>query len=642
MLINKGIKFRLLTYIITSTVIIFGLIIFHNIYISGKFLLKNMKQNAQNISIASVNKIESILLSVEKINQTQALNIELNNYNEEDLKKILFNIVKNNKEVFGSCVAFEPNCFSEKNYYKSFYYYKSSKGIQFKNLSEKNYNYFLWDWYQIPKIINKPYWTEPYYDKNAGNIIMSTYSVPFYRNTKEGKKLKGIVTIDVSLDWLSKIVDSIKFYKTGYAFLISRSGTIITHPHKEFIMNESIFSLSEEADQDYLAKIGKEMISGKSGFKKVVPITTKKESWMYYEPLPTVKWSLAVIFPEEELYTDLYGLFLSLILISLTGLLLLIIIIITVARNITNPIKQLAKATVEIGNGNFNAKLPKIVRDDEITQLNLSIKSMQNDLKMYLHDFEEQTLNKDRMLNELKIAHDIQVSFIPRTYPAFPHIKSIDIHGQVETAKEVGGDLFDFFLIDNQTICITICDVSSFGMPASLFMAFARTVIRAKAQKPLILKEIVSEINKDLCIDNDKTFSLTLFLGIINLKTGELEYCNANHLPPIIISDNKQITTLDDQQNESLGLNYETHFNTSKIILNQNDLILLFTDGVTEAINEDADFYGINRLTESIKGFNHKETTKKTTEFLINEVKTFIGNTEHTDDITILTVKYKG
>lgn len=641
--INKGIKFRLLAYIITSTIIIFGLIIFHNLYISGKFLLKNVKQNAKNITISSVNRIESILLSVEKINQTQALFLELNDFDEDKIKEMLFNIVKNNKEVYGSCIAFEPYCYSKNNYFKSYYYFKSNNLIQFKSLDKSDYNYFLWDWYQIPKIKNQPIWTEPYFDKNAGNVLMSTYSVPFYKKTSKGKILAGIVTIDVSLDWLSNIVDSIKLYQTGYAFLISHTGTIITHPYKDFIMNESIFSLSEEANQPYLNEIGKEMVSGKSGFKKVVPVTTQKISWMYYQPLPSVKWSLAVIIPENELYSDLYGLFLSLLLISITGLFLLILIIITVARNITKPIKQLAKATIEIGNGNFNAKLPFIFKEDEISQLNRSIGEMQKDLKKYMQEFEEQTINKEKMYNELKYAHDIQVSYIPRKYPSFPQIKNIDIYGYIDTAKEVGGDLYDFFLIDNCKLCFTICDVSSNGMPASLFMVFARTIIRAKAQKILNINEIVNEINKDLCIDNDKTFSLSLFIGIINLQTGELDYCSANHLMPLFISEGKEILKVEAIVNESLGLNYDTNFISGTLTINRNDIIVLFTDGVTEAINEDADFYGTENLIDIISEIDMgKESAKRITDILISNVKEYIGIAEQTDDITIMTIKYKG
>ncbi len=641
---NKGIKNRLLIYIISSTFIVIGLIIFHNLYISSKFLLKNVKQNAQNITISSVNKIESILQSIEKINQTQALYLETFNYSENDIKTLLYNIVKNNKEVYGSCIAFEPYSFTKTEKHKSFYYHKSASGIKFKNLGVENYNYFIWDWYQITKIKNEPYWTEPYFDKNAGSVIMSTYSVPFYKTGNDGKrKLHGIVTIDVSLDWLRSIVDSIKFYKTGYAFLLSQTGTFITHPNTDFIMNQTIFSLAEEYNKPFLASIGTEMIEGKNGFEKIIPVSINKESWMYFEPLPSVKWSMGVIVPEDELYADLYGLFISLILISLTGLLLLILIIVTVARNITNPLIQLAKATIAIGNGNFNVQLPEIKTEDEISQLNRSIKVMQKDLKMYLDKFEEQTINKEKMLNELKIAHDIQVSFIPRNYPAFPEIKSIDIHGQVESAKEVGGDLFDYFMIDKNKLCITICDVSSFGMPASLFMAFARTIIRAKAQKNLILSEIVSEINKDLCIDNEKIFSLTFFIGILDINCGKFEYCNADHLPPIWISTTKNEKYLNNQGNETLGLNYDSKFKTTNIKLNQNDLIVFYTDGVTEALNADADFYSSERLLNALRDVDLKNVSAKNlTETLIDDVKLFANENEQTDDITILTLMYKG
>lgn len=644
MKISKGIKNRLLIYIISSTFIVIGLIIFHNLYISSKFLLKNVKQNAQNITISTVNKIESILQSVEKINQTQALYLESFNYNESDLKKMLYNIVKNNKEVYGSCIAFEPYMFSKDEKYKSFYYYKSSNGIQYKDLGEENYNYFIWDWYQITKVKNEAYWTEPYFDKNAGNVIMSTYSVPFYKKENNGKsKMIGIVTIDVSLDWLKSIVDSVKFYKTGYAFLLSQTGTFITHPNKDFIMNHTIFSLAEEYKKPFLSKIGKEMIDGKNGFEKIIPVSINKESWMYFEPLPSVKWSLGVIVPEDELYADLYGLFISLLLISLTGLLLLILIIVTVARNITNPLRQLAKATLAIGNGNFNVQLPDIKIEDEIYQLKNSVNRMQNDLKMYLERFEKQTINKEKMLNELKIAHDIQVSFIPRNYPAFPEIDSFDIHGQVVPAAEVGGDLFDYFMIDDNKLCVTISDVSGFGMPASLFMAFARTIIRAKAQKNMNLSEIVSEINKDLCIDNEKIFSLTLFLGILDLKCNKLTYCNASHLPPILITSDKNEKYLENMGNEALGLNSESEYKTSSIKLNTNDLIVFYTDGVTEALNSNADFYSSERLINFLKNAEHNSlTAKELTEKLIKEVSTFIDDNEQSDDITILSLIFKG
>ena len=142
--------------------------------------------------------------------------------------------------------AFEPNSFDRKKYYYAPYVYRGQDGLEVKYLGSRDYHYFSWDWYKLPKELHQAKWSEPYYDEGGGNVIMSTYSVPMYRNTKDGaKQFRGVVTADISLEWLEKIVAEVKILTSGYAFLISPKGDFITHPQKQYIMRESIFSVAE-------------------------------------------------------------------------------------------------------------------------------------------------------------------------------------------------------------------------------------------------------------------------------------------------------------------------------------------------------------------------------------------------------------
>jgi len=204
-----------------------------------------LKKNAMNLARATVNQIDIVLSSIEKVPENLAYVLERSLCSGEELNNLLKYVVQNNKEIYGSAVAFEPRAYDGEKERYSPYFYKSGGEIKYSDLGTASYQYFFQDWYQIPKELNKPVWTEPYFDEGGGNIIMSTYSVPFYRTMAGKKGIAGIITSDISLSWLQEIVASIKIAKTGYAFLISQNGTFVTHPKKELVMNETIFSQAE-------------------------------------------------------------------------------------------------------------------------------------------------------------------------------------------------------------------------------------------------------------------------------------------------------------------------------------------------------------------------------------------------------------
>ena len=349
----------------------------------------NLRQSAENLSYSTLNKIESILRPIEKIPQQISISLEDSSYSKEDLLSLIRQTVLNNPEVYGATIAFEPYMFDPNELYFAPYYYKHNNNVKLTYIGGESYKYFSWDWYKLPKDAKKPLWSEPYYDEGAGNIIMATFSVPFYRDIKGERKFMGIVTADISLKWLQKIVSSIKIAETGYAFLISKKGTLVTHPRQELIMDQTIFSLADKFNKPELHKLGKSMVNGETGFISKKHLFTGEDAWLFYAPLPSNGWSLGVIFPKDELLAGINKLQMELGAFAVAGLSLLLLAIWFIARSITKPLGLLSQAADEMATGNMCAVLPKINSNDEVGKLTNSFRVMENELNKHIQQIKD-------------------------------------------------------------------------------------------------------------------------------------------------------------------------------------------------------------------------------------------------------------
>lgn len=631
----KRLAIKLSLLIISVVILVFLAMMIYNYRISRELLLKNVKESVNNQATAAVNKMEVLFRSSMESAQNLAEIVQEFNPRIQEIKRMQEIMLENNETIFGTCIAYEPYAYDPDLLYFSSYYYRNGDSILYEDLGTEEYNYFLWDWYQIPRELKRDLWSDPYFDEGGGNIIMSTYSVPIFID----HSLRGIVTIDISLDWLEQVMSGLKFFDTGYAFLISRNGTVITHPRKEYIMNESIFSLAEENGIPQLRDIGRSMIKGESSFVFYNSILTGKESLLFFLPQPSTGWSLAVVIPLEELYADLTLLNNDLTIIGLSGIVLLIVLIIIISSRITNPLRRLARVSNEIGKGNFDIPLPALKYKDEIGQLNESFKAMQRALKDYVENLRITTAEKEKIESEIKIARNIQQGILPNIFPPFPERNDLDIYAVLDPARDVGGDLYDFFFIDDDHLCFAIGDVSGKGIPASLFMAITRTLFRAKGSVYQITNEITAEMNKELCRDNDNAMFVTYFLGILELSSGKLSYCNAGHNYPYLLSREGKLIKLKETHGIPLGLFDDSVYGFSNIQLQKGDVIILYTDGVTEAFNIQEEAYGEDKLEGALKKFRGSDL-KSLIRSMIADIKTHTGQAEQSDDITLMVLKY--
>jgi sigma-B regulation protein RsbU (phosphoserine phosphatase) len=639
---SRGLAFRLSVSILVSTTAIFAAVFTYNNHFSRQAVLKNVEENARNLTISTVYKIEAVLRAVEKIPRNLAFRVEKRHYRQDDLVELIRSTVVENREIYGATVAFEPFAFDPKSLYFSPYTYRSADGsVRTLPPTEFPYPYFYWDWYQLPKELKRTMWSEPYFDEGAGNIIMSTYSVPVYQRDGGQMKFAGIATADVSLDWLKDIVSSVRIYTSGYAFLISQNGVFVTHPDARLIMRSSIFSMAESHGDDGLRRLGRAMIQGGEAFVPLRDFFTGRNSWVYYAPLPANGWSVGVIFPEDELFADIRDLSRELLVMALTGFLLLFAAIVLISGTITRPLRHLDRTAHEIAQGNLDADLPVVPVNDEIGRLTQAFGNMKGALKEYISNLAETTAAKERIESELKIARTIQMSFLPKRFPPLRESKAFEVFATLEPAREVGGDLYDFALLDGDHLYFAVGDVSDKGVPAALFMAVSKTLLKGMAELRLSPSEILERVNSELCQENDSMMFVTVFCGILNFRTGQLHYSNAGHEPPLVLRRGETPRWLELPAGFILGVEEDTRYRTLELLLQPGDMLLIYTDGVTEAVDADLKLFSSQRLFTVAE-----HTLTDTAEGLVNAVadvvREYSAQVQQADDVTVMAIRFKG
>lgn len=344
------------------------------------------------------------------------------------------------------------------------------------------------------------------------------------------------------------------------------------------------------------------------------------------------------ICPSEDIFGGLRQTALITGIIGLLGLLLLYLLSTRTINRMTRPLNELSASAKDIARGNFFSPLPEITSGDEMQELGESFRYMQSSLAHYMDELRRTTIAKERIESELAIAHSIQMGMIPKTFPPFPDRKDVDIYAMMRPAREVGGDLYDYF-IKEERLYFIIGDVSGKGVPASLFMAVIRCLFRSVAYQKDTPAEIVSHINRSALDTNDQDMFVTLFVGILDLSTGDLQFCDAGHNPFVLITDSES-SFMKMSPNLPVAVVGDYPYVTERINLGETTL-LFYTDGLTEAENERQEFYGDERLLRTASRLRGKTPTEVTREVTAS-VESFVGGAEQSDDLTILTIRYVG
>ncbi len=454
--------------------------------------------------------------------------------------------------------------------------------------------------------------------------------------------------LDKAVESLSAIFADIHIAKTGCAMVLEGDRKILIPPCDNW---GGQGSERPELDSKLIDAI---MDAAKSdlGSAHYVPDAGQDKSELqiyanYFQPLD---WYFAVYLPVEELRQPARALITrQTVVIGLIFIASLIISFFLVSR-ISKPLKMLANHAKEIAGHDFSQ--PITSEDtvdqvlgkyrDEVGGLARSFSFMKSELNQNIRELMETTATKERILGELDVARSIQMGILPKTFPPFPHSKALDLFAVLEPAKTVGGDLYDFFFIDEKHICFTIGDVSDKGVPAALFMVITRTLIKILADPDSTPAEIMVRINDTLSLDNPNSMFVTLIIGVLDVETGHVRYSNGGHNPPIVLRNDGEISFRDGISGPAVGAMEEMPYEELELTLAPGESLFLYTDGVTEAMDKDNVEYSDERLLETVVSLADKSVTE-VINGVMQDVCAHASNAGYqSDDITMLMLHYNG
>lgn len=320
------------------------------------------------------------------------------------------------------------------------------------------------------------------------------------------------------------------------------------------------------------------------------------------------------------------------------------ILIMILRKSIVSPIKKISSWAGKyiVNSGAEDMLLDEGISScEEIDVLSRSLHKMIEDIVGYVENITAITVSQEKAAQEMAIASKIQLSTLPTKFPDLFNNNNFDVYANMTPAKAVGGDFYDVFLIDENHLCLTIADVSGKGVPAALFMMITKILIKQSAMNNLSPGKVFELVNKQLIENNETNMFVTAFLGIVDINTGELVYCNAGHNPPLIKQKKRAFELLKTKSSSILGGIDNTNYKEYRINLAPGDMIYMYTDGVTEAFNEQEELYSEQRLISKINSINIKESTlRDIVETIKEDIKEFSGNKEQSDDITMLLFKF--
>ena len=567
------------------------------------------------------------------------------------LQGILERIVIQNPRIRSCGLSFIENYYPQKGRRFCPYAWRNdSLQVEGQRLDDLGGDYLAEEWFQEAVTADSSYWSKPFLNGYDAKTPLVAYMTPIH--DRQGR-LVAILGADLSLDFMTQLLqkqDSIfltegwtvnvtKDIESFHSYVLSRDGTYITHPDPKRILKANFFVHVKDADEPGKAKNAiQRMMDGEKSEEETdnVLLVNRIKTYLFYTPLKETDWILAVSVPRLAL--DLFGILVGALMLLVIAFVLLVTFFVCrlTIRRAAKPLKELAATADKVAGGQFDATLPTIKSHDEICLLRDSFENMQHSLAVYIDELRSTTAAKASMESELKIAHDIQMSMLPKTYPAFPDRHDIDIFGQVTPAKAVGGDLYDFFIRDEK-LFFCIGDVSGKGVPASLVMAVTRSLFRNIAAYTPEPDHIVVALNEALSSNNDTGMFVTLFIGVLDLSTGHLSYTNAGHNVPLLSVDG-EVSNLSCNPNIPVGVVTEWKFTVQHVQLKKGATLFLYTDGLNEAEDINHRQFGMDRVHQVAKvTINQPQSL---IDAMTTSVQLFVGNAEQSDDMTMLAVQY--
>ena len=631
--IRRKLSIRVSLWVVMFAAVIFIAALSFLFYQSREAVRQEAIHRATTILDRTSLQVEGILNRVEVASQMTEWLVQRHPNVADSMFVYSEGVLRNNPDFYSCSIAFEPYYF--KKYGRYFSAYSKFEGDSIRTLQggSDNYQYFFMDWYLMPKLLDRSCWTEPYMDLDAPT---NTYEmVTTYCKAIKDKKgaFIGVINTSLSISWLSQTISSIQPYPNSYSIMIGRGGTYFVHPDSTKITRQTIFTQTMLEPDTALTALGHAMQRGEEGMRRMM--IDGKDSYVFYKPLGKTGCSMAIVCPESDIFSGFNRLRHTVMAIVCVGLLVMLCVFINVITRELKPLHRLAREAETIASGNFDAELPDFERTDEIGQLSHSFGNMQQSLVKYIDELKLTTAQKASIESELNVASNIQMSMLPSV---FPNREGLDMHASMTPAKEVGGDLYGY-LLKGDALYFCVGDVSGKGVPASLFMAQVTRLFRTLANQQMTPADICTQMNEALSGDENPTcMFVTLFMGLLDLQTGHLQFCNAGHNPPVIGGGEHHGEFLKMLPNFPIGVMPGLEFTGEEIDTIKGRPLFLYTDGLNEAENRQHAQFGDDQLLSILRN-THFESAQQVVETLYNEVQRHRDGADPNDDLTMMCLR---
>ena len=633
----RGLAFKQSMMILAAITVVFGLIFGIMSYKTQDMLNKMTVENGEETSRANVNYIDKLFNAGKLVGDDVATTLGKRKMTKAELDTFLLQSLTNARnlvpQIVAVVLAYEPGMGPE-----------TPKG-EFMRLARFTENeiklvtgghYDDKEWYYSTRDGKTSRWQEPFIGEFVPEPI-AVYTVPIFQKNKNGEEvLAGVLAIDMSIDFLKDEISSIPVSNSGYAIITSAKNVAVAYPksiaqgkrNREIVVKE--IRGNSQVDFDRQTQDSSGLFLG--------TVAGGEESAIYYTTIKANNWTFMVVWPIEKYLKDQSSMRKLFLVLAIGGYIIILIIILLISFRVAKPLKELAIAARKLGRGNFNVTIPQITGRDEISEFAGAFSNMLTELKDHI----ERQKDMKRIERELDLARNIQLSMLPGS----EHDENSDddrheLAPFLLPAKEVGGDFYDFFKIDNDHLCVVIGDVSGKGVAAALFMMVARIILRTTTKN---LKSIVDAFNRTnfaLAKRNKLNMFVTVWAGIIDLRTGHIDFASAGHNPPAIRHSDGSVEFIKSKAGLVMAAMEETIYKPQTYDLKKGDTLFLYTDGVTEATNSNNVLFGDNRLLATLK-MGGERSTADTCTLVKKEIDNFVQDAPQFDDITMLAIKFNG
>ncbi|MBQ6038331.1 MAG: SpoIIE family protein phosphatase [Bacteroidaceae bacterium] len=545
-----------------------------------------LSRDAENELVIKAQNIRAILNTVEVATANRRWEAEQGLNAPDFYMDLTRRFVEDNPDITGCGLAFIPDYFPSKGrLYEPYSTRRQDGRIETMQVASETHDYTTSALYNAAIEADSAYWCDPYMDVDGAQMMLTTYIHPLH--DADGRVV-AVLQIDVSVDWLGRTLNSRRLYPSSFDLLLTTDGQLISGPEPGKVKQRDL----DEAVRLLNVKLQEGAVKDTTRVK-VVAFKDWEDHADGYVFFGTIRhpnrWQVAVVNYDDEIYANLIDMRKKMSLLMLLGLALLGFII-------------------------YRA-----------------VKSMKH--------LQETTIEKERYSSELRVASKIQMDMLPKVFPPFPERNDIDLYGWLDPAKEVDGDLYDFFIRDEK-LFFCIGDVSGKGMPSALVMAVVHSLFRTFASHQTNPSVIMQNLNEYICQGNESGMFVTFFVGVLDLPTGRLRYCNAGHDRPIIISPD-EVRTLPAKPHLPLGV-MDYIYVTQEDKLKAGDTLFLYTDGLTEAMDVKHRQFTLKRVMTAVEESRQKKRTtpKVLIEDMVERARQFVQHATQSDDVTLMALTY--